>query len=78
MHSHTPAAGVSIVRHHSIRRSLSVAGEGKTKSKSGSKPLKRRSGPAPDVLRKGGPHKDRKRKTGREPIPRDELDDTSS
>jgi hypothetical protein len=45
------------------------------------KPLKRRSGPAPDVLRKGGPHKDRKRKTGREPIPheeREELEDKQS
>jgi hypothetical protein len=39
------------------------------------KKLKRRSGPAPDVLRKGGPHKDRKRKTGRERIPSEELDD---
>ncbi len=43
-------------------------------SKSGGAP-KRRKGPPPDVLRKSGAHKDKKRKTGREPIRRDELDD---
>jgi hypothetical protein len=43
-------------------------------SKSGGTP-KRRKGPPPDVLRKSGAHKDKKRKTGREPIKRDELED---
>jgi hypothetical protein len=43
-------------------------------SKSGGAP-KRRKGPPPDVLRKSGAHKDKKRRTGREPIRRDDLDD---
>lgn len=42
------------------------------------KPLKKRAGPPPDLLRKGAPHKDRKRKTGRERIPREALDDDAS
>lgn len=36
---------------------------------------KRRKGPPPDVLRKSGAHKDRKRQTGREPVRRDDIDD---
>lgn len=45
-------------------------------SKSGER-SKPRKGPPPDVLRKSGPHKDKKRRTGREPIRRDELNEKS-
>ncbi len=38
---------------------------------------KRRKGPPPDVLRKSGAHKDKNRKTGREPIRREEIDEKS-
>ena len=37
--------------------------------------VKRKKGPPPDVLRKGGAHKDKKRKTGREPIRKEDLED---
>ena len=43
-------------------------------SKSGGAP-KRKKGPPPDVLRKSGAHKDKKRKTGREPIRREDVDE---
>jgi len=43
-------------------------------SKSGGAP-KRKKGPPPDDLRKSGAHKDKKRKTGREPIRREDLDE---
>jgi hypothetical protein len=42
--------------------------------KSGGAP-RRKKGPPPDVLRKSGAHKDKKRRTGREPIQKDELED---
>lgn len=45
-------------------------------SKSGGAP-KTKKGPPPDVLRKSGAHKDKKRKTGREPIRRDEIAEKS-
>jgi len=45
-------------------------------SKSGGAP-KRKKGPPPDVLRKSGAHKDKKRKTGREPVRREDLDEKS-
>lgn len=36
---------------------------------------KSRKGPPPDVLRKSGAHKDKKRRTGREPLRREETEE---
>ena len=39
------------------------------------KPGRVKKGPPPDVLRKSGAHRDKKRQTGREPIRKEELDE---
>ena len=49
--------------------SLELAGKS---SKSGGR-IKGKKGPPPDVLRKGGAHQDKKRKTGREKIRPEEI-----
>jgi hypothetical protein len=42
--------------------------------KSGERP-KTKKGPPPDVLRKSGAHKDKKRRTGREPIRKEDIEE---